>query len=112
MAANDRKPGFPGHERFPEDPHDVKTTGGDPFDHARNDGGNEDGANEGEGNKSADRRYREGATRTARSGQVEKKAKEAEKALAGAEGDALRRAEEDGRKHSHGEDPALKKRTR
>jgi len=66
-------------------------------------------ANEGEGNKSADRHYRDGVSRTVQSGLVEKKAKEAEKALEGPEGDALRRAEKTGRAHSHGEDPLLKK---
>jgi hypothetical protein len=65
--------------------------------------------NEGEGNKSADRRYREGVRQTVRSGQVEKKAKEAEQAIEGPEGPELRRAEEVGKKHSHGEDPQLKK---
>lgn len=104
MSANDRKPGFLGKERFPEDPHDVKNTGGDPFENVI-----EDDKNEGEGNKSADRHYREGVARTVKSGQVETKAKEAERALAGAEGKGLRRAEEIGKKHSHGEDPALRK---
>jgi hypothetical protein len=102
--ANERKPGFLGKERFPEDKEDIKNIGGDPLDDTVR-----DNANEGEGNKSADRRYREGVANTVKSGQVEKKAKEAEKALAGPEGDELRRAEAQGKNHSHGEDPALKK---
>jgi hypothetical protein len=104
MVANDRKPGFPGNRRFPEDKEDIKTVGGDPLDETTR-----DDANEGEGNKSADRRYREGVANTVKSGKVEKKAREAETALSGKEGEALRRAEELGRMRSHGEDPALKK---
>lgn len=38
-----------------------------------------------------------------------RKKREAEKALEGKEGDELRRAEEIGKRHSHGEDPALHK---
>jgi hypothetical protein len=71
-----------------------------------------DDANEGEGNKSADRRYREGVAKTIKSGQVEKKARDAERSFDSFEGDDLRRAEAEGKKHSHGEDPALRKRTR
>lgn len=66
-------------------------------------------ANEGEGNRTADRHYREGVKRTIDGGKVGQKAKEAEDALQGAEGDELKRAEEKGKKHSHGEDPALYK---
>ena len=119
MTANDHKPAFRGKDRFPEDKGDVKNIGGDPLDDTlrddadpdADDGDNEDAedANEGEGNKSADRRYRAGVARTVESGQVGRKAKEAEQALAGKEGDELRRAEEQGRRHSHGEDPALRK---
>ena len=111
MSANDRKPGFLGNERFPEDKGDVKNIAGDPLDNATH-GSADDGANEGEGNKSADRRYREGVGRTVKSGQIEKKAEEAERALDGAEADDLRRAEAEGKKHSHGEDPALTKKGR
>lgn len=76
--ANDRKPGFRGpdfldNERFPEDREDIKNIGGDPLDETKRDDTTRDGANEGEGNKSADRRYREGVAKTIRSGQVEKK---------------------------------------
>ncbi len=66
-------------------------------------------ANEGEGNRTADRHYRDGVKRTIESGTVDGKAKEAEAALEGSEADALKRAEEKGRKRSHGEDPGLYK---
>lgn len=62
---------------------------------------------EGEGNYTAAREYDAGVEKTVRSGKVEKKAKEAEKALEGSEGAALKRAEAEGKRHSHGEDPAL-----
>jgi len=65
------------------------------------------GANQGEGDYRAARSYDEHARRTAESGEVEKKAREAEKAIEGKEGDELRRAEEMGKRHSHGEDPQL-----
>ncbi|MGH6981450.1 MAG: hypothetical protein ACREFC_09615 [Stellaceae bacterium] len=108
MPDNDRKPDS--GKELPEDTHDVKTSGGDPLDHADEKAENaDDEANEGEGNKSADRNYREGVGRTVKSGQVETKAKDAEKAVDGKEGDELRRAEEIGKTHSHGEDPALRK---
>ena len=50
--------------------------------------------NEGEGNRTADRQYREGVRRHVESGASEPAAEEAEQALEGAEGDELRRAEE------------------
>ena len=99
--SDDKKPWIRKDERFPEDHHDVK---GRPLD--------EDGdpdANEGEGNKSADRNYREGVAKTVKSGTVDEKAKEAEAALDGPEGEKLRRAEELGKMRSKGEDPQLKK---
>lgn len=104
--ANDRKPGFLGRERFPEGEGEIKNQG-DPMMNAAGGGGD---ANEGEGNKSADRRYREGVQKTVESGKVDQRAKEAEQAYEGREGDALRRAEEEGKKHSHGEDPKLQER--
>ena len=104
--ANDRKPDIRGSERFPEDRGDVKNAG-DPMDRVMHD--RDDGANEGEGNKTADRRYREGVERTVKSGHVEQKAKEAERALDSADGDKLRQAEDQGRMRSRGEDPAVRK---
>ena len=65
--------------------------------------------NEGEGNKTAAREYNEQQHRFAKSGQVEEKAREAEKAVSGKERSELERAEAIGKRHSHGEDPALKK---
>jgi hypothetical protein len=64
--------------------------------------------NEGEGNRTAAKQYNKETTQFAQSGAVDRRAKEAEQALDGAEGDALRRAEDEGRRHSHGEDPALR----
>jgi hypothetical protein len=66
--------------------------------------------NEGEGNKTAARHYNEEQRRFAQSGAVDQKAKEAERALEGGEGKELERAEEVGKSHAKGEDPALKKR--
>jgi hypothetical protein len=66
--------------------------------------------NEGEGNKTAAREYNEAQKQFVQKGQVEQKAREAEKALEGHEGRELERAEAEGKRHSHGEDPALKKR--
>jgi Protein of unknown function (DUF2934) len=65
-------------------------------------------ANEGEGNRSAARAFNREQTAFARHEDVEAKAREAEKALEGAQGAQLRRAEEKGKTRSHGEDPALK----
>jgi hypothetical protein len=67
------------------------------------------GANQGEGDYRSARAYDEHVRGTVEGGQVEKKAHEAEKALDGKEGDELRRAEEIGKSHSHGEDPQLNK---
>ena len=53
--------------------------------------------NEGEGNKTADREYRKGATQHAESGRSEQKAKEAEEALDGDEGEELEQADQAGR---------------
>jgi len=64
--------------------------------------------NEGEGNKTAAREYNESQRRFVESGKVEEKAREAEKAL-DSDKQELERAEAIGKRHSHGEDPALKK---
>jgi hypothetical protein len=50
--------------------------------------------NEGEGNRTADRKYREGVRRHVESGASEPAAEEAQHALESAEADELRRAEE------------------
>ena len=66
-------------------------------------------ANEGEGNRTAARAYNKGVRDFKKTGQVEKKAREAADALDGPEATELHQAEEAGKAHSHGEDPALKK---
>lgn len=65
--------------------------------------------NEGEGNKTAARAFNQAQKRFAESGKVEKAARDAEHALDTAEGRDLREAEREGKRHSHGEDPALKR---
>jgi len=65
------------------------------------------GANEGEGNRTAARAYDAAQRKFVAEGEVEEKTREAEEALEGKEGDALRRAEDEGKSHSHGEDPLL-----
>lgn len=68
-----------------------------------------DQKNEGEGNRSAARQYDEAQRRFVKSGKVEEKAKEAERAVEGKEGDALREAELVGKRHTHEEDPEIKR---
>ena len=63
--------------------------------------------NEGEGNKTAGRQYNEAQRRFVESGQVEDKAREAEKALEGPEKAELQKAEAIGKGHSAGEDPKV-----
>lgn len=63
---------------------------------------------EGEGSYSGAREYDRGAEKTAKSGKVGQKAQEAKQAVEGKEGADLARAEEEGKRHSHGEDPALR----
>lgn len=53
--------------------------------------------NEGEGNRTADRKYREDVRRHVESGAVEPAAKEAREKLDGPEAEELRRAEEEGK---------------
>jgi hypothetical protein len=58
--------------------------------------------NEGEGSRSAARRYDKGAEQAAKDPEhVKKAARKAEEALAGPEGKALRDAELRGKKHQH-----------
>jgi hypothetical protein len=64
--------------------------------------------NEGEGNKTAAREYNKETTAFTKSGQVEGKAREAKQAVEGGEADTLRKAEREGKSHSHGEDRLLK----
>jgi len=55
-------------------------------------------ANEGEGSRTAARRYNEAQTQFAKSGQVDAAARAAEKAIDGPEGESLRKAEEEGKR--------------
>jgi hypothetical protein len=64
--------------------------------------------NESEGNKTAAREYNEAQRRFVESGKVDEKAQEAKKAL-DADKRELQRAEAVGNRHSHSEDPALKR---
>lgn len=61
-------------------------------------------SNEGEGSKSADRRYREGVERTVREGHVEEDAERARREVESSP-EEHRRAEEEGRRRSKGEAP-------
>lgn len=65
--------------------------------------------NEGEGSRSAARAYNEAQKRFVGSGKVEEKAKEAEAAVEGKEGDTLREAELIGKRHAAEEDPEVKR---
>ncbi|HEY0184159.1 MAG TPA: hypothetical protein VGC09_15225 [Rhodopila sp.] len=65
--------------------------------------------NEGEGNHTAARQYNDAQKRFTESGKVAPAAKDAATAVDGPEGAELRKAEELGKRHAHGEDPQLKK---
>jgi Fe-Mn family superoxide dismutase len=64
---------------------------------------------EGEGSYSAARDYNKGVAKSVAAGKSEAQAKAAKKALDGAEGAELKRAEAEGKSRSHGEDPKLRK---
>jgi hypothetical protein len=61
-------------------------------------------ANEGEGSRTAARAYNQQAERFAKSGKVEKKAREAQQAVDSEEGEELARAEAVGKSHSAGDE--------
>jgi hypothetical protein len=63
--------------------------------------------NEGEGNRTAARQYNEAQRNFIKSTDVEQKAREAEQAVEGREKRELDRAEAIGKRHSHGEDPEV-----
>jgi hypothetical protein len=65
--------------------------------------------NEGEGNHTAAKQYNDAQKSFAESGKVEPAAQDAARAVDGPEGAELRKAEEAGKRHAHGEDPQLKK---
>jgi len=57
---------------------------------------------QGEGNRDADRKYREGATEHAQSGKAEREGRDAEKALEGEEAKELSEAEKSGKSRAQG----------
>jgi hypothetical protein len=65
-------------------------------------------ANEGEGSQTGAREYNEATHAFVASGKVNEAAQKAAEAVSGPEAESLRRAEEEGKRHSHGEDPALR----
>jgi hypothetical protein len=65
--------------------------------------------NEGEGNRTAARKFDEDERRFVKSGKVEEKAREAAKALDGDERKELERAEAEGKRHIAGGDPKAKR---
>lgn len=69
----------------------------------------ESAGNEGEGSRTAARDYNERKKRFVDSGQVEERARDAERALDGPQTDELKDAEEAGRGRSRGVDPSVKR---
>ena len=65
--------------------------------------------NEGEGNRTAAKQYNDSQKKFVDRGKVDPAARDAAKAVDGAEGSELRKAEQIGKRHSRGEDPQLKK---
>jgi hypothetical protein len=65
--------------------------------------------NQGEGDKESAKKYNDATEKFAKSGKVEKAAKDAERALDGSERAELLKAEQVGKSHSKGEDPQLQK---
>ena len=63
---------------------------------------------QGEGNYDATRRYDKAATDFVQSGKVDQAARDA-RPKSDAEADAMRKAEQEGKSHAKGEDPALRK---
>lgn len=66
--------------------------------------------NEGEGSQTGARQYNEATRDFVRQGKVGPAAADAKEAIEGPEAEDLRKAEQEGKRHSHGEDPALRKR--
>jgi len=66
-------------------------------------------ANEGEGSRTAAADYNRRTRKFTESGQTERRAREAADALAGPEGESLKKAERAGKRRSRGEDPAIKR---
>lgn len=72
-------------------------------------GAGRSGPNEGEGSQTGARQYDEATRAFVASGKVKPAAEKAARDLDGPEAEALKRAEAEGKKHSHGEDPLLRK---
>ena len=72
-------------------------------------GAQRSGPNEGEGSQTGARDYNEATQAFVKSGKVADAAKRAERDVSGPDAEALKRAEAEGKRHSHGEDPALKR---
>lgn len=64
--------------------------------------------NEGEGNRTAAKEFNKAEQKFVKSGEVGKAAKDAKKSYEGGEREELEKAEDKGRSHAHGEDPAVK----
>jgi hypothetical protein len=65
--------------------------------------------NQGEGNAEAAKQYNDDTRAFAESGKVKPAAEDARRAVEGKEAEELKRAEAEGRRHSHGEDPQVKR---
>lgn len=67
------------------------------------------GRNEGEGSQTGARQYNEATREFVAEGKVQQAADDAAKAVRGPEAESLKRAEEEGKRHSRGEDPAVRR---
>jgi hypothetical protein len=67
------------------------------------------GPNEGEGSQTGARQYNESTKAFVASGKVKDAAEKAMHDVEGPRADELKKAEAEGKKHSHGEDPLLKR---
>ncbi|MCO6415448.1 hypothetical protein JYK14_04550 [Siccirubricoccus sp. KC 17139] len=65
--------------------------------------------NEGEGSRSAAKQYNDSTKAFTQSGKVPKAAEDAKRAVESPEAADLKRAEAEGKRHSHGEDPQVKR---
>ena len=67
------------------------------------------GPNEGEGSQTGARQYNEATREFVKSGKVQPAADKAARDITGPDADSLKQAEAEGKRHSHGEDPLLKR---
>ena len=70
------------------------------------------GKNEGEGSQTGARQYNESTRAFVADGNVKAAAREAVRSVDGPEAADLKKAEAEGKRHSHGEDPALMRKAR